>query len=236
MPRSRQYLQSGCASSWCRRIRAQRRELYHAFHFVGWPRIPMILSPSADALDGLQSTLQSMLDCTPSLVNIATSATCVRNSDGNDHSPVCCCRQDYGASHTPAIAGSPSRDRLSASSFAERHISGHSSAAHNRLVAGSSPPSPTTQSDVCGGFPDAQQRTANWPAFARAPCLCPSRDWCCSPFWCLRLWPWKSRFRETDTEFGRDTVRMFGSCEKPAGYSPLRCDPRSLLRAGDWTR
>jgi hypothetical protein len=39
MPRSRQHLQSGRSSSWCRRIRAQRRELYQASHSVGWPRL-----------------------------------------------------------------------------------------------------------------------------------------------------------------------------------------------------
>ena len=31
---------------------AHRRELYQALHFVGWPRTPMIRSPSSDALDG----------------------------------------------------------------------------------------------------------------------------------------------------------------------------------------
>src|SRR5215471_8087856 len=41
MARSRQYLQSGCSSSWCLRIRAQRAVEYHLSHFVGWPRTPM---------------------------------------------------------------------------------------------------------------------------------------------------------------------------------------------------
>ena len=45
MPRSRQYLQSGCSSSWCFLIRAQRAEEYHLSHFVGWPRAPIVLSP-----------------------------------------------------------------------------------------------------------------------------------------------------------------------------------------------
>jgi len=42
MPRSRQNLHNGCSSSWCLRIRAQRGELYHASHFVGRPRTPMV--------------------------------------------------------------------------------------------------------------------------------------------------------------------------------------------------
>src|SRR5215831_11881208 len=41
MPRSAQYLHSGCSSSWCLRIRAQRAVEYHLSHFVGWPRTPM---------------------------------------------------------------------------------------------------------------------------------------------------------------------------------------------------
>ena len=49
MPRSRQYLQSGCSSSWCFLIRAQRVVEYQRSHFVGRPRTPIVLSPSSDA-------------------------------------------------------------------------------------------------------------------------------------------------------------------------------------------
>ena len=41
MPRSAQYLHSGCLSSWCLRIRAQRAVEYHLSHFVCRPRTPI---------------------------------------------------------------------------------------------------------------------------------------------------------------------------------------------------
>ena len=55
MARSKQYLQSGCSSSWCFLILAQRAVEYHLSHFVGWPRAPIVLSPSNASLGVHQS-------------------------------------------------------------------------------------------------------------------------------------------------------------------------------------
>jgi hypothetical protein len=59
MARSKQYLQSGCSSSWCFLILAQRAVEYHLSHFVGWPRTPIVLSPSNASL-GVHQSLASL--------------------------------------------------------------------------------------------------------------------------------------------------------------------------------
>jgi hypothetical protein len=46
----RAILTKRCSSSWCFLILAQRAVEYHLSHFVGWPRAPIVLSPSNDSL------------------------------------------------------------------------------------------------------------------------------------------------------------------------------------------
>src|SRR5262249_55929073 len=92
--------------------------------------------------------------------------------------------------------------------------------AHNGLVGGSNPSSPTTQFTVCGEILSVFAKAPNWrgsctTAWSLRPLICGSGD-------VLTLFspPWKSRFPATETVASGDSVRMESYC---AGSPSILC-------------